>query len=74
MSYQHAFKKTYGYTNNFNVENEINIFGILCFISRKVKSQLKCRKELCAVFGEGAVTNQMSKSGLQSFMLHVLVE
>ena len=34
-------------------------FGILCFtISRKVKMQMKCKKEkLCTVCGEGAVTD-----------------
>ena len=37
-----------------------NIFGILCFIiSRKVKMQLKCTKKICAVCGEGAVTDRM---------------
>ena len=40
------------------VEEESNIFGILCFIiSRKVKTQLKCNK-ICAVYGEGAVTDR----------------
>ena len=35
-----------------------NIFGILCLIiSSKVKIQLKYKKKICAVYGEGAVTD-----------------
>ena len=35
-----------------------HIFDVLCFIfSRKVKTQLKCKKKMCAVYGEGAVTD-----------------
>ena len=35
-----------------------HIFDVLCFIfSRKVKTQLKCKKKICAVYGEGAVTD-----------------
>ena len=47
--------------NPFNTEDgrENNIFDILCFtISRKVKSQLKCKEKICAVYGHGAVTDQ----------------
>ena len=41
------------------VEEKSNIFGILYFIiSRKVKMQLK-HKKICAVYGEGAVTDWM---------------
>ena len=37
-------------------EKKRNILGILCFIiSRKVKTQPKCKKKICAVYGEGAV-------------------
>ena len=33
-----------------------HIFDILRFsFSRKVKTQLKCKKKICAVYGEGAV-------------------
>ena len=33
---------------------------VLCFIiSRKVKIKLKCKKKICVVCGEGAVTDQM---------------
>ena len=40
------------------MEEICNIFGILCFIiSRKVKTQLKRKKKICAVCGEGAVTD-----------------
>ena len=36
-----------------------HIFDVLCFIfSRKVKTQLKCKKKICAVYGEGAVTDR----------------
>ena len=35
------------------------MFGVLCFfISRKVKTQLKNKKKICAVCGEGAMTEQ----------------
>ena len=40
------------------IEEKSNIFGILCFItSRKVKVQLKCKKKICAVYGESAATD-----------------
>ena len=40
------------------MEEKSNIFGILCFIiSRKVKTQLKYKKKICSVYGEGAVTD-----------------
>ena len=40
------------------MEEKSNIFGILCFIiSREVKMQLKKNKKVCAVYGEGAVTD-----------------
>ena len=45
--------------SHFNIEDErkYNIFGVLCFVfSRKVKIQLKCKKKICSVYGEGAVT------------------
>ena len=42
-------------------------FFILCFIiSRKVKTQLK-QKKFCAVFGEDAVTDQMSQKWFAKF-------
>ena len=43
---------------------------MLCFItSRKVKMQWKCKKEDCAVLGEGAVTDPMCQTGLQSLTM-----
>ena len=36
-----------------------SMFRIVSFIiSRKIKKQLKCIKETCAVYGKGAVTDQ----------------
>ena len=49
------------------IEENIQHFQILCFIMPiKIKTQLKCKqnKKNCAVYGEGAVTDQMSQSGL----------
>ena len=50
--------------SHFNVEDwrkYTTFFGTLCFIiSRKVKTQLKhTQKKICAVYGEGAVTDWM---------------
>ena len=46
------------------MEENSNIFNILCFIiSRKVKMQLK-EKKICSVYGEGAVTNRMCQKWL----------
>ena len=38
-------------------------FGILCFISGKVKTQ----KKICAVYGEGAVTDQTCQKWFVKF-------
>ena len=49
----------------FNIEDgrKSNIFSILCYIiSRKVKTQLKCKKMICAVHGEGTATDQMCQN------------
>ena len=47
------------------MEEKSNVFGILCFIIlRKVKTQVKRKKKICAVYGEGAVTDERVKSGL----------
>ena len=47
--------------SHFNIEDGrkyARLFGILCFIiSRKIKMQLKWKKKICAVCGEGAVTD-----------------
>ena len=46
-------------------------FSILWFIiSRKVKMQLKCKKKICAVYGEGAGTDRV-KGGLRSYVLEI---
>ena len=45
-----------------------NIFGILYFIvSRKVKTQLKCKRKICAVYGEGAVTDRTGQKWVVKF-------
>ena len=45
-----------------------NIFSMLCFIiSRKVKMQLKCKKKICAVYGEAAVTDRMCQKWFAKF-------
>ena len=50
------------------VEEKSNTFGILCFIiSRKVKTQLKHTKKICAVYGEGAVTDQTCQKWFAKF-------
>ena len=47
-----------------------NIFGILCFIVlRNVKTQLKLRKKkICALNGEGAVTDWMCQKWFVKFL------
>ena len=46
-----------------------NTFSMLCFnISRKVKVQLKCKKKICAVYGEGAVTDQTCQKWFVKFL------
>ena len=51
------------------MKENMNIFVVLCFIiSRKVKRQLKCkRKKICAVSGEGAVTDRMCQRWFAKF-------
>ena len=47
---------------------ENNIFSILgFFISRKVKTQLKPKKKICAVYGEGAVTDGTCQKWFEKF-------
>ena len=51
-----------------NMEEKGNIFGTLCFIiSRKVKTQLKHKKKICAVYREGAVTNRTCQKWFVKF-------
>ena len=50
------------------MEENMQHFSILCFIiSRKVKTQLKHTKQICAVYGEGAVTDQMCQKWFVKF-------
>ena len=43
-------------------------FGIFYFVfSRKVKMQLKCKTKICAVYGEGAVTDQICQKRFAKF-------
>ena len=52
------------------MEEDMQHFGILCFIiSRKVKMQLKCTKKICAVYGEGAVTDRMCQKWFVKFLV-----
>ena len=52
------------------MEENTQHFGMLCFIiSRKVKTQLKrTQKKMCAVYGEGAVTDQMCQKWFARFL------
>ena len=56
---------------NINIEDGENMqhFDILCFtISRKVKTQLKCKKKnICAVDGEGAVSDRKCQKWFVKF-------
>ena len=58
------FKKAYQLVNFWVaililiMEEESNIFSVLCFIiSRNIKTHLKQKRKICAVYGEDAVTN-----------------
>ena len=45
-----------------------NVFGVLCFItSRKVKTT-EMQKKICAVYGEGAVTDQICQKWFVKFL------
>ena len=49
-------------------EDRQNIFGILRFIiSRKIKMQ-QAQKKVCAVYGEGAVTDRMCQKWFAKFL------
>ena len=44
----------------------------MLYYFQKVKTQLKCKKKkACAVYREGAVTDRMCQSNLQSFLLEI---
>ena len=50
------------------VENMQHFWHIMFFISRKVKIQLKHKKKICAVYGEGAVTDQTCQKWFAKFL------
>ena len=51
------------------MEEKDHIFSVLCFItSKKVKVQLKCKKKICAVYGEGAVTDRTCRKWFVKFL------
>ena len=43
---------------------------MLCYF-KKGKNAMETQKKICAVYGEGAVTDGMCRNGLQSFMLEI---
>ena len=43
----------------------------MVYYFRKGKTATKMRKKICAVYGEGAVTDQTCQKELQSFMLEI---
>ena len=51
------------------MEESMQHFGILSFIiSRKVKTQLKCKKKkFCAMYGEDAVTDRVCQKWFVKF-------
>ena len=49
-------------------ENKQHIWRIMFITSRKVKTQLKCKKEICAVYEEGAVTDQTCQKWFVKFL------
>ena len=82
LSYQRAFKNRLNKVgeflcSHFNIEDgrKTTFLALLCFIiSRKVKTQLKHNKKICAVYGEGAVTDRtcqkwFAKSRAGDFLL-----
>ena len=50
------------------MEKIYHIFDILCFIiSRKVETQLKCKENIYAVYGEGAMADQTCQKWFLKF-------
>ena len=49
------------------MEEKQQFWHIMFIISRKVKTQLKRKKKICAVYGEGAVTDQMRQKWFAKF-------
>ena len=77
MSYQRVLKKSK--LVNFcvailvlkMVENKWHFWHIMLYYFKKGKNANEMQKKICAVYGEGAVTDQMCQSGLQSCMLGI---
>ena len=50
------------------VEENMQHLHCIMLISRKVKMQLKHKKKICAVYGEGAVTDRMCQKWFAKFL------
>ena len=50
-------------------EKKQHFWHIMLYYSKKGKDTTKTQKKICAVYGEGAVTDECVKSGLRSFVL-----
>ena len=53
------------------MEENTQHFGVLCFISRKVKTQLKHKKRFVQCVEKVLGLGEYVKSGLQSFVLEI---
>ena len=83
LSYQRAFKKrlfkiSEFLCSHFNIEDErkkATVFSMLCFIiSRKVKTQLKCKKNFVQCVEKVPWLIERVRSGLQSFVLEISLD
>ena len=52
-------------------ENTLHFRHIILYYFKKNKTQLKCKKKICAVYGAGAVTDPSVKSDFRSFTLEI---
>ena len=53
---------------HFNIEDGRKYFGILClYYFKKGKNATEMQKEVCAVYGEGTVTDQTCRKWLVKF-------
>ena len=50
------------------MEGISNIFGLLYFILRRVKNTTEMQKEICAVYGEGAMIDWMCQKWFAKFL------
>ena len=55
-------------TLTLNIEENTQHFQCIVLYSRKVKMQLKHKKEICVVYGEGAVTDQTCQKWFAKFL------